>query len=93
MAKRQLPKRRARAVHSYQRRPHQPNLKPLDPLPYPWLPADDEANLHAGVYVPTPEQLQAEVAQLRERLERHPRNLDDFQNALCRTPVRKRAFD
>lgn len=81
-----LPKR----LNSYHM-PH--NTRPLDPLPYPWLPPTDEANMHEGIYVPTPEELESQVAVLREQQIRHPRTANDHVNGLCRVVRRKRAFE
>ena len=73
------------------RRPQYP--VPTGPLRYPWLPADDEANVH-NVWVPTPEEIEAECAKFRELQQRKPRIRNaDPDNALCRVPCRKRGIE
>jgi len=61
-------------------------------LRYPWLPAWDEANVH-NVWVPTPEEIAAEVAKLREDHNRRPRHRNALGNdSRFRVPCRKRGM-
>lgn len=71
---------------------HSPYPIPTGPLRYPWLPDWDEANVH-NVWVPTPEEIEAECAKFRELQQRQPRVRNDSINNLCRVPCRKRGIE
>lgn len=69
---------------------NQPEPPPPGVVPYPWLPADDDAN-EKGYFVPT----QAEIEQRCELFRNGARrkDYDGLDNQLIRVPVRRRAFD
>ena len=64
------------------------------PLPYPWLPADDAANVQNVPYMPTPEQIaQATRAILdRDHNRRKARHVDPMHNSLAPAYRRKRGI-
>ena len=59
-------------------------------LLYPWLSAHDEANI-LGYYVPTPEEIEAQVSVLRKRKQDQPR--PELPNEAVFVPMRRHAFD